>query len=1056
MFKPLALKYTLALSLLFLLGAGTVVTSQSYYFRHYQVEQGLSNNTVFCTAQDKRGFFWLGTKDGLNRFDGYSFKVFRNDPDDSTTIGDNFIRSLFISSGDTLYIGTRNGLYRYNANLENFTILYETRAEVREIRKDAKGHIWFIAGVTLFRLDERNATPKSFPPHDFFPATSICIDQANTVWVSTGDGRLQQFNERTQAFTAYDLFARNRETSTHWIEKIFASGPLILAGTSNYGVKSFNTLDRTYADILTYNADRTGIFARDFIQTSDNEVWIATESGIFIYNNKTRAIKNLRKEYGNPYSISDNAVYSLCRDNEGGIWAGTYFGGVNYHPGHYVSFEKLFRGFDEFSLSGNAVREICEDQHGNLWIGTEDAGLNKLDRRNGTITHFLPTGANGSISYSNIHGLLAKGDELWIGTFEHGLDIMNIRTGKVTKRFPGQTNSNQLRSNFFVVIYQTRAGDIFAGTRQGLYRYNEATQQLDAVAEIPSDCFIHSIAEDKDGTVWVGTLGNGLFYLAGGRSGNITSRRGNRAGLSSNSVTTIFESFQNELWIGTEGGGLCKFNRTDSSFTHLTLKEGFPSNTIFKILEDKNQRLWISTSNGLVAYAPGSGAIDIYTTANGLLSNQFNYNSGYQDGSGKMYFGSAKGLVSFDPATFAKNQFTAPVLITGFYLNDKELLPVKDPRLSSAISFARAVELKHHESSFSIDFAALSFTAPEMTQYKYITEGLDNDWTYLKTNRKVYFTNLVPGTYRFRVKAASGNGIWSPGSAELTIRILPPFWASPVAYALYAIAAIGLVLLLVRSYHRRVKEKTRRRIEFLEHEKEKEIYQAKINFFTNIAHEIKTPLTLIRAPMEQISRKAGNDSPFSYDLMIMQRNTDRLMELTAQLLDFRKIETTGYRLNFAYTNIAEVLLERYSSFKLLADQKDVSFTLRLPTDRVMAYVDGDALQKILNNLFYNALNYCSHRVEVELAPLTDTAGLVTIEVRNDGRLIPKELKERIFEPFYRVKGNEDIPGTGIGLPLSRSLADLHKGFLYVKESNSPMNIFVLQLPVQPTIDEGDQ
>jgi signal transduction histidine kinase len=420
-----------------------------------------------------------------------------------------------------------------------------------------------------------------------------------------------------------------------------------------------------------------------------------------------------------------------------------------------------------------------------------------------------------------------------------------------------------------------------------------------------------------------------------------------------------------------------------------------------------------------------------------------------------MYFGSAKGLVSFDPGSFAKNRITPPVFVTGFYLNDKELLPGKDPRLNGAISYTQSIDLKYNESSFSIDFAALSFIAPEMTQYKYITAGLDRDWTFIKTNRKVYFTNLAPGTYTFRVKAAGSNGIWTEHAAELIIRILPPFWASPLAYGLYVLAGIALIIFLVRSYHHRVKEKTRRKIEFLEHEKEKEIYQAKINFFTNVAHEIKTPLTLIKAPMEQIARKAGTDSPFSYDLMIMQRNTDRLLELTAQLLDFRKIETTGYRLNFVLSNISEILLERFSSFKVLADQRGISISIQLPPEPVMGYADTDALQKILNNLFYNALNYCSGKVEIELCRLTPTDDFITIEVRNDGRLVPPELKERIFEPFFRAKGTEDVSGTGIGLPLSRSLADLHKGFLSMKDSECQLNIFVLRLPIHQTIDDGD-
>lgn len=1046
------------LLLLFCLCTGVGAFAQSYYFRHYQVEQGLSNNTVFCCAQDKRGFFWMGTKDGLSRFDGYSFKIFRNDPDDSTTLGDNFIRSLYIDA-DTLYAGTRNGLYRYNALMENFSLLYKTNEEIRDIKKDKTGNIWFAAGLTLFKLNGRSGQARVYDQQNYFAATSVCIDNKGKIWVSTATGLLERYDEANDKFVPFDLFANNRvNASSTWIEKIVSTDAgEILAGTSNYGVKIFNTGNHAYKDLLTYNEDHTGIFARDFVQVTDSEIWIATESGIFIYDANAGKVVNLKKQYGNPYSLSDNAVYSLWKDKEGGIWAGTYFGGINYYPRQYVAFEKLFPGYNQYSLSGNAVREICEDRYGNLWIGTEDAGLNKLDRKNGIITRYQTTGTSKGISYPNIHGLLARGDELWIGTFEHGLDVMDIRTGNIIRHYPTNSSTNELKSNFIVVISQAHDGTIYIGTRQGLYRFNNNSKDFEIVTAIPSTCFVHSIYEDSGGVMWVGTLGNGLFYYdpATGKKANFLYNPKNKKGLNSNSVTTIFESVAHELWIGTEGGGLCKLNRSDSSFRSFTLKDGFPSNTIFRILEDEGQQLWITTSNGLVSFTPGTGNIKVYTAANGLLSNQFNYNSGYKDREGRLYFGSAKGLVSFNPAGFTKNSFVPPVYITGLFINDNELQPgEKGSSLKTAIGFANNVTLDYNEASFSINFAALSFSAPEMTEYKYIMEGLDNDWTYLKANRKVYFTNLAPGSYTFRVKAANSNGVWTAGDTQLVIKVLPPFWKSPLAYFLYGLLAIAAVFFLVRGYHHRVKEKTRRKIEALEHEKEKEIYQAKINFFTNVAHEIKTPLTLIKAPMEEIARKAGYNSQFDYDLSVMQKNTDRLLELTNQLLDFRKIEATGFRLNLQLTDITELLRERYNSFKLLGDQKNISISLRVPESAVMAHVDNDSMQKILNNLLYNALNYCRRTVEIELFALKEGEDHFTIETRSDGNLIPVELREKIFEPFYRLRENAGKSGTGIGLALSRSLATLHKGSLYMKDTDGKMNIFVLHLPVHPVVNDS--
>ena len=1021
--------------------------AQAYYFRHYQVEQGLSNNTVFCGAQDKKGFFWMGTKDGLNRFDGYSFKIFRNDPEDSSSIGDNFVRSLLIDSSDRLYAGTRNGLYRFDPVSETFTTILVTENEIRDIKKDNSGTIWLVAGQTVMRYNEAKKALKVFQHDKYFNATSVSVDRQGVVWVATASGYLQRYNDKTDSFTPYNLFDGSQPTTSRWIEKIYAANsPYILVGTSNFGVKLFNTLNGTYRNVLTYNSDRTEIFARDFIQSSGSEFWMATESGIFVYDTVTGDISNLKKHYNNPYSLSDNAVYCLYKDREGGIWAGTYFGGVNYYSRQYTSFQKFLPDNTPRSLSGNAVREICEDQYGNLWIGTEDAGLNKLDRKSGLFTQFKPTGTSTGISYSNIHGLLARNDELWIGTFEHGLNIMDIPTGKVIKHFPGSENS-MLKSNFIITICHTKNGETFIGTRQGLYRFGDADKKFTLISQIPATAFIHSMMEDNRGWLWVGSMGSGLYAYdpATGATKHFIHDPQSKKTISNNSVTTIFEDSRNRLWLGTEGGGLNAFNASDSSFVAYKTKDGFPANTIFKILEDKGGNLWITTTRGLVCFDPRSKKLNVYTTASGLLSDQFNYNSGYKDAAGKMYFGSVKGMISFNPDTFIENEFVAPLFITSITVNNKEAYPSSP--LTRSILFTNQIDLAYDQSTFSIDFAALSFTAPELTEYRYKLEGLDDQWTHLKANRKVYFTNLSPGTYVFKVNAAIYRGRWNDNDVSLVIKIHPPFWASGLAYGLYGLVLAIVAYILFRNYHRRIADRNDRKIELMQHEKEKEVYQAKIDFFTNVAHEIRTPLTLIKAPMEKIIKKAGENGGIDQNLRIMEKNTERLVELTNQLLDFSKVETKAFHLNFIQTNISEMLADRYESFRALAEQKGISLTLQAPEKPVIANVDPDSLDKILNNLFYNALNYGNTEVNVELFDEDGDKNYFRIEFKNDGAMIPASMREKIFEPFYRLQQTINRPGTGIGLTLSRSLAFLHKGELYLKETAEETNTFVVRLPV---------
>jgi signal transduction histidine kinase/ligand-binding sensor domain-containing protein len=1034
-----------------LLLTAELLHGQSYYFRHLQVENGLSNNAVICSLQDKKGFLWFGTKDGLDRYDGYSFKIFRSDPDDSGSIGSNFIHCLFEDPTGVLWVGTEKGLYRHNATTESFSLLPDASSgQIKDIQMDRAGNLWFISNFTLSKYSTSGKKMEYYPTNRYFDATSICISSDGNVWVSTAPGALKKYDPAHNSFIDFAVFDHSPKTFNTWIEKIYGTtNDCILIGTATQGAKLFDIRTSTYKDILTYNPDKTGIFARNFIQTSDDECWIATESGIFIYHFKEGGYVNLAKKFNDPYSISDNAVYTFCKDKEGGIWAGTYFGGVNYYPKQYNLFKKFFPKSGENSLSGYVVREIHEDNENNLWIGTEDAGLNKWDPVKGSFTHFLPTGEAGSICYTNIHGLLVQGNELWIGTFEHGLDVMNIRTGKVFRHYGQAEGEHALRSNFIYCLYQDGEGDILLGTTRGAYSYDRSRDRFDALPGIPLNNWYSSLLKDEQGIVWGGTYGNGVNYYDTRlkTSGNFSYSAKDKRSLSSDRVNSIFEDSHKNLWFATEGG-LCKFNRVTKDFTRYTTRDGFPTNFILSLLEDNKKELWISTSKGLVSFDPATEQVKTYTKDNGLLNDQFNFSSAYKDPGGKMYFGSVKGLICFQPDEFIKNSFIPPVYITGFQVDNQELsIGKKGSILQRSITYTDRIVLNNNQSTFSIDFASLSYTAPEMAEYAYKMEGLNKDWTYLKTNRKAYFTGLGPGSYSFEVKASNSSGLWTDQMAVLSIVILPPWWASPWAYGLYVLAAIVLVYLIIRNYHKRVEERNRRKIEHLEIAKEKEIFNAKIEFFTNVAHEIRTPLTLIKGPLEKVMRKAGAITEIKDNLRIMERNTNRLIDLTNQLLDFRQTEIKGFSLNFVKADITELLEETYLSFRPLAEKKNLRFRLDLPSPRLWASVDIEAFNKILSNLFSNAVKYAESEVLVSLLPSGEGDYFFTIEIRNDGYLIPYDMKEKIFEPFFRLKETEKQKGTGIGLALSRSLTQLHKGILDIKRPEGGLNTFFLTMPV---------
>lgn len=990
---------------------------------------------------------WFGTKDGLNRFDGYRFKTIDAAGDDSN-LSKTSIASLTTDKNGTLWVGSQKGLYRFDEEKEKLVRFIDSLRDINEVFIARDGQLWFISAFSVCRYNFEKKQLTVFPQDKYFYAAStICQTADGTMWFATIDGYLKAYNANTNTFASHDIFSHSPTPASRWIEKILpGNNNTIYIGTSSQGLKLFDQKENDYKELLTYNSDKTTVYVRDILRTSTNEFWLATESGIFILNTSTGEFTNIRKKFLDPYSLTDNAIYTLQKDTEGGIWAGTYFGGINYYPKQYASFQKYFPDYTNHSISGSAVREICEDAFHNIWIATEDAGLNKMDPNTGQFTHFMPTGIATDISYSNVHGLLVVKNDLWVGTFEHGLDIMDIRTGKVKKHYISGTGKNDLKSNFIVTLLQTTNGDIYIGTSNGLFKYNAAGDNFSRDQNVLPYIFVSGMLQDRAGNIWVSTSGNGVFYFnpSTKEKHHFINQPTNKNSLTTDGVNAIFEDSHSNIWIATEGGGICRLSSDRKQFERYTAQRGLPSNFIFKILEDNNRDIWATTSKGLVKLdRHHNDSITVYTKDNGLLNDQFNYNSGYKDSAGKMYFGSVRGMITFDPAGFRQMQFMAPVYLTGFQVNNKELETGKDTAiLKKSIVVTDHISLPYDQSSFSIDFAATSYTSPDATAYSYMMRGLDKDWTYIKSNRKVYFTNLAPGNYVFKVKAAV-NGKWSKTERRINIEILPPFYATWWAYLIYCSLMASLLFYLIRTYHNRLMNK-----------KEKEIYEAKIEFFTNVAHEIKTPLTLIKGPVENLSEMVNDIPEIKDDVIMMERNTNRLVNLTNQILDFRLTETKGFSLDFSKVNVTELLQEMYGLFEPPAKKKNLHYTIDYPTHDLYILADQEALIKIFSNLFSNAVKYAVSEVHICMIQDKKNNELV-VEISNDGFLIPDELKEKIFEPFYRLKETIKQKGTGIGLSLARSLTELHHGRLFLKDPQDGMNTFVLNLPENDKRKETD-
>ncbi|MEA5460122.1 two-component regulator propeller domain-containing protein [Arcicella sp. LKC2W] len=1012
------------------------IIAQPYFFRHYQVENGLSNNAIYCSTQDKKGFMWFGTKDGLNRFDGYHFKTYKTD-NPKNSLHTDLIYCISPDKKGTLWVGSSKGLFYFDYENEKLIPLIDTLKEVKYIQIDNNNQIWFISAFTLWRYNFKTKKLVEFPIAKYFPASSLSSDITGQIWVGTRDGFIQKFDARTQTFQKYDVFSHSGKVSSKLIQTISCLGSeTIYVGTVNQGLKKFHVPTKTYEDVLIYSKSNNIIHVRDIKPFFPNELWLATESGIFILNTQTNHFTNITKKFLDPFSLTDNAVYSLCKDNEGGIWAGTFFGGVNYYSKRNSLFEKYFADNSSKTLSGNVIREICPDRFGNIWIGTEDAGLNKLNPKTGSITQFIPNVGKNSIAYTNIQGLLNVGDDLWIGTFEHGLDIMDIKTGKIKKHYNAGLGKYDLKSNFIMNICQTKSGEIFVATARSLSKYNPKMGGFEVANEIPHNTFTTSVLEDKKGILWIGTNTGVFFYNPTTKEkGHFFNDSKKPHSLTNNDINSMIEDSQQCLWFSTEGGGVCKLDKNRKTMTSLTMKDGLPSNFVLKVLEDNNKTFWIATSRGLANYNPFNKQIITYTIDNGLLSDQFNYNSGYKDQNGRIYFGSIKGMVTFDPQNVLQAIVKAPIYITDFKVENKEqIIGNKNSFLKKSIIYTDEITLPHDKSSFSIDFTVLSYYSPEMTSFSYFMKGLDKEWTEIKPNRKVYFTNLSPGKYIFNLKA-SINGSHTTAEKQLVITILSPWWATLGAYILYSIILIAIIYNVFVSYHIIIQDR-----------KEKEVYEAKIDFFTNLAHEIRTPLTLIKGPIENLLEQVDDIPEIKEDIVLMDRNTNRLILLVTQILDFRKVETNSFSIDFNRLNVSNLLKESYQNFSPLAKKRKLEYTIEYLQEDIYAFVDEEALNKIFSNLFNNAIKFALKKVSVRILPIPEDAINYTIEFENDGLKIPLEKKEKIFEPFYRLKEAKQ-EGTGIGLALARSLTQLLNGDLYLKETTDDSIIFVLILPI---------
>ncbi|WP_277466390.1 two-component regulator propeller domain-containing protein [Parabacteroides sp. PF5-6] len=1035
------------------------VEAVPFRFVHYDVSDGLSGNCVRSLAQDSRGFIWFGTDNGLNRFDGYAFKVFKTVAGDSTTLGSNYIYALYEDRQETLWIGTETGIYTYLPEKEEFLFFDKQTEEgvsiqsfITAISEDRRGHIWISTlrqGVFSYNIEKdvlRQYLQSTDDQRFSLTSDHICflyVDAEDVVWAAPQQvgrklNRLDINEERFYPYTLNGPADVLNELAVYGMAED-QSGHLWL-GTWVGGICRLNKQTGAITPYLPPSSKGGAFHVHSLLMYDTDILLVGSDDGLHYFNTSTGEYTLMTATEFNDKSLSDKFIYPIHKDKEGGLWIGTYYGGVNYSPPPKGYIEGYAHSNYRNSVNGHIISRFCEDEKGNIWIGSDDGGLSYLDVETETFTNYMPEPGKNSLSYHNIHALFLEDDKLWIGTYSGSLNVFDLKTRRFSV-YPSTSEANTLDNSSIYSIYKDSESRIWIGSMQGVMYYNRETDDFTRAKTTGTTTM--DIVDDGHRAVWFATGGRGVFRYDQ-RTGEWTQYRhdaNDTRTLPSNVVNCVQTDASGRLWIGTDNG-FCYYDREEQLFTRVHLPP--ESASVSDIIAD-GDFLWLPTANGLIHFSTKDYTYRLFTQTDGLQGDQFTVKASLLARSGKMYLGTTNGFNVIDPQTISANAHIPPVHLTNLQIFNRDEPIGPNSLLPRSIEYMDEIRLSHKQNVFSIEYAALSFGSPEKNQYRYKLEGFDKEWNEVGNQRKATYTNLPAGQYLFRVVASNNDNVWNLQGATLQIRILPPFWKTVWAYLFYLLICLGIVGYLIYSQRKRAERKHRARMHQLNVEKEKELYNAKINFFTLIAHEIRTPVTLIIGPLEKVMENAkGLPADTQSDLKIIDRNSQRLLSLVNQLLDFRKAEQGAFIIRFSRQNMQELLQNVYDRFKPLIEQKGIIFRLQMPQEPLTATVDAEAITKVVSNLLTNAFKF--GKKEITLRCTADNNRL-QIQVTDDGRGIDAREAENIFRPFYQAAQN-NVAGTGIGLSLVKLLVDAHHGTVRVDSQPEIATAFTVDLPLE--------
>ncbi len=1004
------------------------------------IEQGLSNNAVTSIYQDHNGLMWFGTYDGLNRYDGYNFTIFRNQFNDSSSLANNRIACITEDHNNRLWIGTRRGVSIYNNKSGRFsgltylpykaTIGKKINASINAV-KAGDGETMFIGTDSEGLLVYNGAGAALQAPlrngNTHYQVMSVALAEAQQAWLFVRNVGLCRYDNKSGIVSVINDSIRN--------------GNVLLADQNGHlwlgtdeGVYKYTIASGVFDNVLVTHSNRVVDLAID----RQHQLWMACDGeGVFTMSLATGHITRLLSPQ-NKDLLTSTAVFSIFEDHEGRKWIGTLRGGINILDPKRTGFAGITHDpLNPNSLINNFILSLCEDEDRNIWIGTDGGGLSIWNREQGKFTNFKHlSGNNHSLCSDFVTSILSDHQHtIWLTTWGDGIYRYN-KGARSFEHYPCINPLTGREDKNTWILYEDLQKTLWAGvcTNGPLYRLNRNTNRFEVFDSSLTN--ILSLAEDSQGNYWAGNY-TALIEVD-------RAHKKHRVFNIGYPVRAFHEDKAGNCWIGTEGGGLLLFNRETGAYTRFTKANGLSNNSILKIMEDKSGHLWISTFYGISRFNPEEKTFRNFSQSDGLLSNQLNYNATLALSSGEFMFGGIKGLNIFYPDSLYYHSNMPALLLTGLKVDN---VPVQeDDRYVTQSTTDRVLALKipYNKAMIAFDFAAQEYTAPDKINYAYYMEGWDKGWNYVGKSRTANYTRLHEGSYTFRIKTTNAEGVWNSSEYTLKITVLPPWYRTWWAYLLYTVFVTGLAYLYLRYKAQKTKLDFDIRLARLETEKEKELNEKKLAFFTNVSHEFRTPLTLIINPVKEMLHSDGKPATGSLD--VVYRNARRLLSLVDQLLLFRKADSESDKLKITRVNFHHLCKEVYLCFSQQAMAKHINYTFSYDHQEQELYADREKIEIVLFNLLSNALKFTPENGTVSFVVTQDQEDIKVV-ITDTGCGISEIAGQLLFEKFYQVKekGMPGKAGFGIGLYLSKQFIEKHKGHISFTSTVGEGTSFMVQL-----------